>query len=171
VRALADQAQADALLFVDAIDHISELLRQRGPRQDGEAWRRRQDEVFRQRTHRLLLDNAVMDLRPGRFNTAKANLVIITFPPVGNEADLTWSRGVSTNRLHGCGRLMLHISQISLFAALDAYGEAMIPVDIVAYATRYVRAPPLASAPPLRLARTSLSYEFNAGQHWSRQSF
>jgi hypothetical protein len=82
----------------------------------------------------------------------------ITFPPVGHEADFTWLRRVSTNRLHGFGRLILQISQISVFAALDAYGEAMIPVDIVTYATRYVRDPPLASAPQLRLARTSLAY-------------
>ena len=56
----------------ERIESYTELLRRRDPRQDSEAWRRRQDEVFRQRTHRLLLDNAVMDLRAGRFNTAKA---------------------------------------------------------------------------------------------------
>ena len=56
----------------ERIDSYTELLRWRGPRQDSEAWRIRQDEVFRQRTHRLLLDNAVMDLRAGHFNTAKA---------------------------------------------------------------------------------------------------
>jgi hypothetical protein len=51
------------------------------------------------------------------------------------------SSGVSANRLHGFGRVMLPISQTGRFAALDARGEAMTPVDTASYARRYVRAP------------------------------
>ena len=55
----------------ERIDNYTELLQTRAPRQASEAWLIRHDEVFRKRTLRLLLDNAVLDLRVGRFNTAK----------------------------------------------------------------------------------------------------
>ena len=44
-------------------------------------------------------------------------------------------------RLHGCGHVMLQISQTGPFAVLDAHGEAMTPVDIAADGRRELQGP------------------------------
>ena len=58
----------------ERLDTYTELLETQYKREAGEPWRVRNAEAFRRRTQRLLLDNAVLDVRLGRFQTAKASL-------------------------------------------------------------------------------------------------
>jgi beta-barrel assembly-enhancing protease len=58
----------------ERIDTYTELLRTQYPREAAARGRLRNAEPFLARTQRLLLDNAVLDLRIGRFNTAKVTI-------------------------------------------------------------------------------------------------